>query len=143
MILREATVADITGMHVVRVAVQENRLPDPALITPEDYEEFIMRRGKGWICEENNTIVGFAIVDMQDHNVWALFVQPGFDGKGIGRKLHDTMMDWYFNHTETTIWLGTAPGTRAEQFYRAAGWKEVGMHGKEIKFEMQAAEYRR
>ena|ERR1044071_4402255 len=143
MTFREATTADITGMHVVRVAVLENRLSNPALITPKDYEEFIIRRGKGWVCEENNTIIGFAIADMQDHNVWALFVQPGFDGKGIGRKLHDTMMDWYFNQTDTTIWLGTAPGTRAEQFYRMAGWKEVGMHGKEIKFEMSAGDYRR
>jgi GNAT superfamily N-acetyltransferase len=143
MIFREATAADIRGMHVVRVAVLENRLSDPALITPQDYEEFIIRRGKGWVCENNNTIVGFAIVDMQDHNVWALFVQPGSDGNGIGRTLHDTMMDWYFNQTDTTIWLGTAPGTRAEQFYRTAGWKEAGMHGKEIRFEMSAGEYRK
>jgi hypothetical protein len=33
--------------------------------------------------------------------------------------------------------LGTAPGTRAEEFYRKAGWKETGTHGNgEIKFEM-------
>ncbi|GAC1380075.1 MAG: hypothetical protein NVSMB45_02920 [Ginsengibacter sp.] len=35
------------------------------------------------------------------------------------------------------FWLGTAPGTGAELFYRKAGWKKVGEHGKnEIKFEM-------
>lgn len=143
MKFREAVAADITGMHEVRVAVLENRLPDPALITPQDYEDFIIRRGKGWVCEMNGAIIGFAIVDMMAHNVWALFVQPGYEGKGIGRKLHDTMMDWYFEKTNQTIWLGTAPGTRAVQFYRRAGWKEAGMHGKEIKFEMRAEEYRK
>ena len=82
-------------------------------------------------------MVGFAIVDMIDHNVWALFIQPDFDHKGIGRKLHDEMLNWYFSHTNTTLWLGTAPNTRAEKFYRRAGWTETGVHGKgEVKFEM-------
>jgi hypothetical protein len=49
------------------------------------------------------------------------------------------MLNWYFGQTDSTIWLGTSPLTRAEKFYRAAGWKEVGVHGKgEIKFEMNA-----
>ena len=95
------------------------------------------------MCEINNTIVGFAIVSITDHNVWALFIQPGFEKRGIGRRLHDEMMDWYFNQTDETIWLGTAPGTRAETFYRKAGWKEAGMHGKgEIKFEMTAGRWK-
>jgi hypothetical protein len=47
------------------------------------------------------------------------------------------MLDWYFSKTEKTVWLSTAPGTRAEGFYRTAGWKETGLHGKnEIRFEM-------
>jgi hypothetical protein len=47
------------------------------------------------------------------------------------------MLDWYFEQTKEDVWLGTAPGTRAEAFYRKSGWQERGMHGKgEIKFEM-------
>jgi len=62
---------------------------------------------------------------------------------GIGKRLHDDMLDWYFAQTSTTIWLGTAPATRAEKFYRKAGWQEVGIHGKgEIKFEMTAADWK-
>lgn len=39
--------------------------------------------------------------------------------------------------TKTNIWLGTSPKTRAETYYRKAGWTEIGSHGKdEIKFEM-------
>ena len=46
--------------------------------------KIIYTTGKGWVCEIENRIVGFAIVDVVAHNVWALFVQPGFDGIGIG-----------------------------------------------------------
>lgn len=137
MIYREARLTDIEQMNIVRSSVHENKLSNPALITPEHYMIYLTDRGKGWVCETRNRVVGFAIVDMIDHNVWALFVLPGFEGKGIGKELHDDMLSWYFAHTQSTIWLGTAPATRAEKFYRKAGWKEVGIHGKgEIKFEM-------
>ena len=96
------------------------------------------------MSKRRKIIVGFAIVSVVDHNVWALFIQPSHDKKGIGKKLHDEMMNWYFSQTSDTIWLGTAPHTRAEGFYRSAGWKETGMHGKgEIKFEMTAVDWRR
>ena len=140
MIFREASAGDIPQIQIVRNSVKENTLSDPGLVTDEDCENYLLSRGKGWVCEIEDRIVGFAIVDVVDHNVWALFVQPGFDGKGIGRKLHDAMLDWYFEHTDSAIWLGSAPGTRAEKFYRKAGWEETGTHGKgEIKFEMTAA----
>ena len=143
MIFREAGLTDIPQMQMVRNAVTENTLSDPALVSDEDVADYITRRGKGWVCEVDNIIVGFAIADLEDNNVWALFIQPGFDKKGIGRKLHDDMLDWYFQQTDITIWLGTGPGTRAEQFYRKAGWNETGIHGKgEIKFEMTAAQWK-
>ena len=142
MIFREAQTADIPQMQIVRHSVKENTLSDPALVQDKDVEDYMTRRGKGWVCEINKTIAGFAIVSVTDHNVWALFVKPGFEKKGIGRRLHDEMMDWYFSQTVETIWLGTAPFSRAEAFYRKAGWREVGKHGKgEIKFEMTAGEW--
>lgn len=140
---REAVVADIPQIQMVRNAVNENTLSDPALVTDKDVEDFIIRRGKGWICEIDNRVVGFSIADLVDHNVWALFIEPGHDKKGIGKKLHEMMLDWYFNQTNQTIWLSTSPATRAEMFYRKAGWKETGMHGKgEIKFEMTAIDWK-
>ncbi len=136
MLIREAQLNDIPQIQVVRNSVKENPLSNPALVPDSDVEDYMTRRGKGWVCEIDNRVVGFSIVSVTDKNVWALFIQPGFDKQGIGRRLHDAMMDWYFAQTRETIWLGTAPGTRAEQFYRKAGWTETGMHGKEIKFEM-------
>ena len=124
MIFREAKIEDIKQIQIVRNSVRENTLSNPNLVTDQDCEEFITVRGKGWVCEIDKQIVGFAIADLKENNIWALFLEPKFEGKGIGQILHKTMMNWYFH-------------TRAEQFYRKAGWTAVGTHGaKEIKFEM-------
>ena len=137
MHIREAQKTDISQIQLVRNSVKENTHSDPSIVPDKDVEDHITQRGKGWVCVVSDRIVGFAIVSLTDHNLWALFIQPGFERMGIGKQLHDIMMDWYFNQTAVTIWLGTGPGTRAESFYRKAGWKETGLHGKgEIKFEM-------
>jgi len=137
MLFREARTSDIQQIQRVRHAVKENRLSDPSLVTNADCEDYLINRGKGWVCEIDDRVIGFAIADLIANNVWALFVDPEYAQKGVGRKLHDDMLDWYFDQTDTAIWLGTAPNTRAEKFYRKTGWVEVGQHGKgEIKFEM-------
>lgn len=144
MIIREAEIKDIQAMHQVRVSVNENVLSDPSRITEKDYVEYLDSRGKGWVCEMNGRLVGFAIVDVVDNNIWALFVDPQFEQKGIGKKLHDTMLAWYFRQTDETVWLGTAPGTRAERFYQKMGWNKTGSYGKdEVKFEMTKAAWLR
>lgn len=137
MIIREAQIHDIQQIQIVRNSVKENTLSDPNLVTDEDCEEFITVRGKGWVCEINNQIVGFAIADLKENNIWALFLHPAFEKKGIGQQLHKVMLDWYFTQTKKKVRLGTAFNTKAEKFYRKAGWTEVGTHGtKEIKFEL-------
>ena len=142
MLFREAQINDIPSIQEVRNSVTENRLSNPALVSDADCEEFITLRGKGWVCETDNRIIGFAIADLQKNNIWALFIHPSYEGKGIGKKLHDDMLNWYFSQTHSTVWLSTAPNTRAEHFYRKAGWKETGIRPNgEIGFEMPAAEW--
>lgn len=143
MKIREANIHDIKKIQIVRNSVKENTLSDPNLVTDKDCEEYITERGKGWVCEIDNRIVGFAIADLKENNIWALFLHPDFEGKGIGQLLHRTMLDWYFKQTKEKVWLGTAFNTRAEQFYRKAGWEEAGTHSsKEIKFEMTYEEWK-
>jgi GNAT superfamily N-acetyltransferase len=137
MIFREANILDITQMQIVRNEVKENTLSDPALVLDNDYVDYLTNRGKGWVCEIDNQIVGFAIADLKENNIWALFVNPEYEKKGTGKQLHNMMLDWYFKQTKETIWLSTAFNTRAEKFYRMQQWTEKGMYGtKEIKFEM-------
>lgn len=143
MVFREANRNDIQQIQIVRNSVKENRLSNPALVSDADCEEFMFHRGKGWVCEIGKHITGFAIADRKEKNIWALFVHPDFEKMGIGKKLQQIMLDWYFDQGEDFVWLGTAPGTRAEIFYRKTGWKENGMHGKnEIRFEMRKNDWR-
>ena len=143
MTIREANIKDIKEIQIVRNSVKENTLSNPDLVTDKDCELFMFERGKGWVCEIDNHIIGFSIVDLKDNNIWALFLKPEFEKQGIGRRLHDIMLDWYFTQTITNVWLGTAPNTRAESFYRKSGWLAIGTHGKgEIKFEMTIDNWR-
>lgn len=142
MIFREANIEDIKQIQIVRNSVKENTLSDPGLVTNEDCEEFITKRGKGWVCEIDNQVVGFAITDLKENNIWALFLKPEFEGKGIGTKLQTIMLDWYFSTGKENVWLGTSPNTRAEKFYTKSGWTQNGMHGKnEVKFEMSKSHW--
>jgi GNAT superfamily N-acetyltransferase len=144
MIFREAVVDDIPAIQVVRNSVKENVLSNPDLVTDKDCEEYMFSRGKGWVCEVDNKIVGFAIADLKDDNIWALFIHPDHEKKGIGRKLHRLMMDWYFSQGKKKVWLSTAPNSRAEGFYRTAGWTATGFTKTgEVKFEMSAEDWQR
>lgn len=137
MIFREARLTDIKGMQIVRNAVLENKLSDPAVVADADYMPFIDQAGKGWVCEHENAIIGFAFVDVANQNIWALFVTPAYEKRGIGKTLHALMLNWYFAQHSEPLWLSTAPNTRAETFYGKQGWVKTGLYGKgEIKFEI-------
>lgn len=137
MIYRVATTDDIDQIHSVRLSVKENVLVNLSLISKEDYIRLLSQDGKGWVCETDSGIVAFSVVDTIKKNVWALFVHPNYEAKGIGSTIHKLMLDWYFSHKQETLWLSTDAETRADKFYRTAGWEEVMRFGKnEIKFEL-------
>ena len=91
-LLRQAVAGDVAGMQRVRRAVRENRLVS-TVIRDEDVLDAIERTGRGWVVEEGGEVVGFAIGNANG-NIWALFVDPDHEGRGHGRRLHDTMTDW-------------------------------------------------
>ncbi|HEX6372457.1 MAG TPA: GNAT family N-acetyltransferase [Longimicrobium sp.] len=134
--IRVADEGDIDAMHRIRLAVRENRLTDPSMIQADDYRRMLGEDGRGWVAESEGGIVGFAIGDLVRQNVWALFVHPDREGRGAGRMLHDAMMDWFAARGVERVWLSTDPGTRAEAFYRAAGWEEAGEQRGEARYEM-------
>lgn len=93
---REATVADIKAIQMVRHAVKENVLSDPSLVTDANVEDYLPRCGKGWVCEAESALVGFAIADLHGHSIWALFLLPESKSKGIGKALRNLVLHWYF-----------------------------------------------
>lgn len=122
MHLRAADIHDIPAMHRVRMSVRENRLSDSSRITESDYIAHLTSLGRGWVVEIDGAIVGLAIGRVTDGNIWALFVDPEYEGRGVGSMLHDTMVNWLFEQGVQRLWLGTEPGTRAEQFYLRKQW---------------------
>jgi GNAT superfamily N-acetyltransferase len=136
--VRVALRADIPGMHRVRLAVRENRLTSTA-IREEHYVPAIEKTGRGWVAVENGTVLGFAVGNREDGNVWALFVHPNHEQRGIGRKLQEAMIAWLFQEGVTRLWLSTDPNTRAQKFYEASGWRFVRMlSDREAMYELHA-----
>lgn len=135
-LLRAARPDDIPAIQRVRRSVRENRLVS-GVITDAEVLAMMQQHGRGWVVEEGGEVVGFAFGDARDGNIWALFVDPGHERCGHGRRLHDEMLRWLWSRGLARLWLSTTPGTRAEAFYRAAGWRDAGPapHG-EIRFEI-------
>jgi GNAT superfamily N-acetyltransferase len=133
--IRNATPADIAGMHRIRLAVKENPLSAGLGIDESSYLPFIAG-GMAWIAEHGGELAGFAIIDVADASVWALFVSPSAEGMGIGAALHERMLQDARAGGIERLTLATAPDTRAERFYRERGWTEVGRTAAgELKFE--------
>lgn len=65
MVFREALLADIQQIQLLRHAVKENVLSDPALVSDKDCEEYLSVHGKGRVCEAEKEIVGSAIADLK------------------------------------------------------------------------------
>ena len=126
MNIRLAAVADICAMHDIRLSVRENRLENPDSVHPEDYRQRLEGSGRGWVADVDGRIVGFAIGDASTGSVWALFVDPAWEGRGVGRALHAAMVEWLFETGHDTLRLSTTPRTRAARFYVACGWTPAG-----------------
>jgi GNAT superfamily N-acetyltransferase len=133
--IRTARATDIPAMHRIRQSVQENRLADDTEVTEASYAPYVTD-STAWVAETEQGIVGFAILDETANSVWALFVDPGSEGAGIGRALHRWMLDWAQKHGIRRLSLSTTAATRAERFYTSAGWlvTEITVDG-EVRFE--------
>ena len=132
-----AVAADIGDIQQVRASVTENRLVS-TVITDEDVRIAIEETGRGWVVDEDGTVVAFAIGNATNGNIWALFVHPEHEGRGYGRQLHDTMVAWLWATGLQRLWLTTEPSTRAQRFYEAAGWQSTGTTmGGEVRYELQ------
>jgi len=127
MLIAEATVADIAEIQRIRMSVRENILADPSRVTPSDVRAMIENHGRGWVCRIDGAIRGFSFADLRNRNIWALFIEPGFEHRGMGRALHDRAVRWLFEKSAEKMWLTTEPSTRAEKFYEIAGWRRTAM----------------
>jgi GNAT superfamily N-acetyltransferase len=117
-------------MAKIRLAVTENVLSDPARVTTRMYQDYLHLLGRGWVCCRGREIVGFAYASRHDASIWALFVKPRYEGRGIGGRLMSFAVDWLFALGCPSIVLFTGSGTRADRFYGKSGWIREGVDEK-------------
>jgi GNAT superfamily N-acetyltransferase len=133
--IRKAVHADVQRIMQIRHAVRENRLGDPNAVTAADCTAFI-DRAEIWVWAEDGAILGLAAGDPRAGSIFALFVDPAHEGRGIARALLPLACDTLRAAGLKAATLSTDPGTRAERFYRMNGWIEVGRNHKgEIVFQ--------
>lgn len=139
---RRATVADIPAMSRIRIAVKENALSNPARITEAMYRDYLDVLGRGWVAEQDGEIIGFSCADRTDSSIWALFVDPGREGRGAGKQLLRLAVDWLFEIGNPEVRLGTAAHTRADRFYAAQGWTREDMKDDiEVGYRLRRADW--
>lgn len=128
-------------MHRVRLAVRENTLTDPHRITDADYVAALDGLGRTWVIDDNGRVVAFT-TGYKAGSIWALFVHPDHESHGYGSALHATVVDWLWSLGHSRLWLTTSPGTRAERFYMARGWRPTGVDpGGDLRLELSGPDH--
>ena len=123
-------------MSRIRLAVRENRLRDPARVTRQMYEDFLERDGRGWVAQVDGVTVGFSYANRLDGSIWALFVDPGHEGKGLAKSLLGLATAWLFGMGYAEVTLDTGAGTRADQFYARQGWTRGDAGAADVRYTL-------
>ena len=130
ILLREIEISDIPQLFSVRIATWHN--PRGAIelqelgITPLSVEKLLRTSHKGWLCESEGKVIGFAIGDRSTGELWVIAVLKQFEGLGIGRRLLSEVEAWLRSSGWKRIWLTTDTDERfrAVGFYRRMGWMD-------------------
>ncbi len=131
---REMTVDDLPAVLAVRFATRENAITPEELaedygITPESLAAAMDHDVKGWLCESDGQVVGFAMGDRSNGEVQVVAVLPAYEGRGIGKTVLGLVLRWLFGEGHDEVWLGANPdpAIRATGFYRKLGWRRSGV----------------
>ena len=125
----ELTSGDVEAVLTLRGATRENAISRERLysdygITHDTVANALTTTSRGWVCVDDDNIVGFAMGESARGEVTVLAVRPQFEGCGVGKTLLGLVQQWLFAHGHEHIWLHTSanPSLRAYGFYRHLGW---------------------
>lgn len=123
--IKPAEAADVVGIFNVRTSVNENVLTIEELadmgITPGSVTTMITTEPCAWVAVENGKVVGFSMINQEEGSLFAAFVLPTHEGRGVGRSLVTEAEKHLFDR-HASCWLETGSTTRAAGFYRNLGW---------------------
>ncbi|MDC8756431.1 GNAT family N-acetyltransferase [Janthinobacterium fluminis] len=139
--IRLADATDIDTIFDIRTSVKENHLSRDQLaergITHDAIREALLAAPCIWMADVNGTAAGFAMADGAEGSIFAAFVRPESEGRGLGRLLMDKAETFLFQQHQR-IWLETDGASRASGFYRKLGWLPVAcLPGGDVRFEKQ------
>ncbi|RDI62245.1 GNAT family N-acetyltransferase [Microvirga subterranea] len=147
LFLRAATPADVRTLFAIRTAVRENHMSLDELVaagvTPDSVADLVQSPDAGtWIGLWDGEPAGFAMARQDPGDVFALFVLPEMEERGVGRALLTQAEAWLASRGLACAWLltGGGPGLRAAAFYEARGWVAAGReHDGQIRFTKRLA----
>lgn len=134
MHIRPATIDDVEALFDIRCSVRENYMSREEMveldITPATVRAMI---ASGDYCVplacHGTTPVGFAMAEIAAGYVFALFVRPTHESKGIGSTLLHLVEEDLRCHGILDAYLVTEanPQQRAFGFYRHHNWLDAGL----------------
>lgn len=133
MEIRIASDRDIEILFDIRTSVRENHQGREELarigVTPAAIAEMLATTSRAWIGRVDGIDAAFSMADSSRATIFAMFVRPGFEGRGLGRALMDRAESWLWKQGCGEIWLttGADPAIRANGFYRHLGWISRGI----------------
>ena len=132
MTIRAATVADATAIGEVHVrswqAAYAGLIPADFLARlsaesrAESWARLIGDGGPVLVAEEDGVIAGFAAY--VDDRLYALYLLPEYWGRGIGRSLHERVVEGMAGDS-AILWV-LSTNERAKAFYVRQGWVDDG-----------------
>lgn len=131
VVFRAVVPGDLPAIVHVRTSVHENHLSVEGMaalgITPERTVAALQAGDLGgWLAEEDGAVLAFSMADRRDGQIFALFTLPGCEGRGLGTGLLSLATAWLGEQGWSEAWLSTDPGTVADRFYAARGWRRDG-----------------
>lgn len=121
--VRKYTVLDL--QEVLSTWENASNLAHPFLSTDfqdqvrDDIPKLYLPNAETWVAEIDSNVVGF--IALLGNEVGALFVQPTFHGKGIGKTLMDKAVELY-GQLELEVFKANSIGRK---FYAKYGFEDV------------------
>jgi GNAT superfamily N-acetyltransferase len=124
LIVRPGRAEDHPACAAVFLAAYRQAFPlhPEAYYVPERYYESIAGEAQ-WVAEIVGEIIALISVYWPENFIHSLYVEPGWQGKGVGAALVDAVLAAAHGPCELKC---DRANPRAIGFYRHLGWREVG-----------------
>ncbi|WP_330216047.1 GNAT family N-acetyltransferase [Pseudomonas sp. AM8] len=144
-LIRAATQDDVDTLFEIRTSVIQNHLSIEQMaelgITPQLLADSMREAPCVWIAEVDGQPVAFAMVDLAEGEVFAMFVLPSHENLGLGRQLMAVAEAALFEHHDRLFLITDGRDEiRANGFYRHLGWSVVErVEGDDVRYQKSRA----